>query len=201
MIVMMEYAPGGSLADRMVKPYTYDKAMEIVTEVAEGLDFAHKNNVIHGNLRPSNILFTKEDKIKLSDFGLPPHYNMAEKNWYIPPERRITKQADIYALGVILHQMMFIKNPVYDRSGKLFLGNLQKTIPAPLYEIMNKFLSIRTTQRYRGIEEFLSDWDDFSQSISHTHAPLEQQQAQEKHQSEGGLMKRLLHTFNILKKK
>ncbi|SYZ72610.1 Serine/threonine protein kinase [Candidatus Zixiibacteriota bacterium] len=198
LIVMTEYAPGGSLADRMIRPYPYDKAMEIMIEVAEGLDFVHKNNIVHGNLRPSNILFTKENRVKLTDFGLPPHYNMAEKNWYVAPERRNSRQGDIYAMGVILHQMLFGKNPVYDRAGKLFLGNLQKTIPAPLYEIMNKLLAIRTTQRYRAIDEFLNDWDAFKVSITHTHAPLETPPAR-KISASAGWLKKLLQSLKIFK--
>ncbi len=172
LVVVMEYAPGGSLADRMIKPYPYEKAMAIAAEVAEGLDFAHKNNIIHGDLRPSNILFTRDEKIKLTDFGMPPHYNMMEKNWYAPPERRLSKQADIYALGVILHQLMFGKNPIHDRAGRLFLGALQKSIPTKVYDILSKMLAIRTTLRYRGVEEFLYDWEEFRHSLTQMEKPL-----------------------------
>ncbi|UCD94393.1 MAG: serine/threonine protein kinase, partial [Candidatus Zixiibacteriota bacterium] len=129
LVVVMEYAPGGSLADRMVKPYPFDKAMQIIIAVADALDFAAKNGIIHGNLRPSNILFTRDDNVKVSDFGLPPHYNLMEKNWYASPEKRVSKQADVYSLGVILHQMLFGKNPVYDRSSNLFLGRVNNIIP------------------------------------------------------------------------
>ncbi len=200
LIVMTEYAPGGSLADRMIKPYAYDKAMEIMAEVAEGLDFVHKNNIVHGNLRPSNILFTKEDKIKLTDFGLPPHYNMAEKNWYIAPERRNGRQGDIYAMGVILHQMLFGKNPIYDRAGKLFLGNLQKTIPSTLHDILSKLLAIRTTQRYRAVEEFIRDWEEFSHSISSNHTPLEISAQAGKPSHKNNFYKKLLAAIKIFRK-
>ncbi|MCX6829939.1 MAG: serine/threonine-protein kinase [candidate division Zixibacteria bacterium] len=178
LVVMMEYAPGGSLADRMVKTYSCEKALEIVAEAAEGLDFAHKNNIIHGNLRPSNILFTKEDRLKLTDFGLPPHYTMVEKNWYAPPERRAGKQGDIYALGVILYQMLLGKNPAYDRAGKLFFGAMQKSIPAPLQNILNKMLAIRMTARYKGTDEFLYDWEEFRNSIISRQTPLAKESPQ-----------------------
>jgi eukaryotic-like serine/threonine-protein kinase len=188
LVVMMEYAPGGSLADRMVKTYSYEKALEIIAEAAEGLDFAHKSNIIHGNLRPSNILFTKEDRLKLTDFGLPPHYTMVEKNWYAPPERRAGKQGDIYALGVILYQMLLGKNPAYDRAGKLFFGAMQKAIPAPLQNILNKMLAIRMTARYKGTDEFLYDCEEFRNSIISHQTPL----AKEAPQKEFWSMKKIL---------
>ncbi|MCP4704533.1 MAG: protein kinase [candidate division Zixibacteria bacterium] len=81
LVVVMEYAQGGSLKDRMIKPYEVEKAMEIVKQISEALHFAHNNGVIHGNLRPSNVLFTKDNVIKLCDFGLPPHYDLMKKNW------------------------------------------------------------------------------------------------------------------------
>jgi serine/threonine protein kinase len=170
MAIMMEYAQGGSLAGRMAKPYQYEKAMEIITQVAEGLDFAHKNNIIHGDLRPSNILFSREEMVRLTDFGFPPHYNMMEKNWYMPPERRVGRQGDIYSLGVILHQMIIGSNPNYDRSGKLILGKFQKSMPARLQNMLAKLLAIRTTMRYRSIEEFLQDWEEFNRSLFRTNS-------------------------------
>ena len=177
LVIMMEYARGGSLADRMVKTYPYNKAMEIISQVAEGLDFAHKHNIIHGDLRPSNILFTKEEKVKLTDFGFPPHYNMMEKNWYTPPERLNGKQGDIYAMGVILHQMLFGKNPSYDRAGKLFFGVFQKSTPAILQTILGKLLAIRTAHRYHAIEEFLCDWEEFRNSIQRPVESLEKEKS------------------------
>jgi serine/threonine protein kinase len=171
MTVMMEYAPGGSLVDRMVKTYPYEKVIDIIIPTAEALDFAHKNNIIHGNLRPANILFTREDKVKVTDFGLPPHYSMTEKNWYVPPEREVSKQADIFALGIIMHQLLFGKNPEYDREGKLFLGNLERINPEAINSILAKMLALRTAERYRSIGEIMQEWEDFRASLSPKHTP------------------------------
>jgi len=166
MVIVMEYARGGSLADRMVKPYPFDKAMSIIIAVADALDFAHKNGVVHGNLRPSNILFADEDNVRVSDFGLPPHYSLMDKNWYAPPEKRVSKQGDVFSLGVILHQIIFGKNPIYNRSSNLFLGRVDGIIPRGMQRILEKLLAIRLNQRYRSIEEFLFDWDELQKSLS-----------------------------------
>ena len=171
LVIVMEYARGGSLSDRMVKPYPFEKAMEILIAIADAIDFAHKNGIVHGNLRPSNILFTSEEELKVADFGFPPHYNLMEKNWYAPPEKRISKQGDIYSMGVMLHQLIFGKNPIYDRSSHLFLGRTDNIIPHGMRKIMEKLLAIRASQRYRSIEEFLFDWDELQKFLTDSQKP------------------------------
>jgi len=161
-VIITDYAQGGSLADRMVRKYGWEKAFHIILEVAKGLDFAHKNNIIHGNIRPSNILFDADEVIKLSDFGLPIHYSgNHRKNWYSPPERKNSRQGDVYGMGVILHQMITGRNPNYDMGNNLLLDGLKDFIPDELVAMIQKMLAIRVSRRYSTIEEFLLDWDDF----------------------------------------
>ncbi len=163
-VIITDYAQGGSLADRMVRKYKWEKAFKIILEVAKGLDFAHKNNIVHGNLRPSNILFDSNEAIKLSDFGLPIHYSGGRrKNWYSPPERKKTRQGDIYGMGVILHQLITGRNPNYDMGNNLQLADLKNVVPVELTDMIKKTLAIRVSRRYTTIEEFLMDWDDFDQ--------------------------------------
>jgi len=175
LVTVMEYAPGGSLADRMVKPYSFRDAMKIVVAIADALEFAAQNGIVHGNLRPSNVLFVNDDEIKVTDFGLPPHYDLLEKNWYAPPEKQVSKHGDVYSLGVILHQLLFGKNPVYDRQSNLFLGRDKDTLPRGMEAVMQKLLAIRIAKRYRSIDEFLADWDELQKNIVDTnrrHRPI-----------------------------
>ncbi|MDD3731264.1 MAG: protein kinase [candidate division Zixibacteria bacterium] len=161
-VVISEYAPGGSLADRMVRKYEWHKAADIILQVALGLDFAHKNNIVHGNLRPSNILFDVEENVKLSDFGMPIHYDAPQKkNWYSPPERKISRQGDIYGMGVIFHQLVTGRNPQYDAGDNLLLDDVRMDLPEDVATMLNKLLAIRVPFRYKTCEEFLLDWDDF----------------------------------------
>ena len=163
-VIISEYAQGGSLADRMARKYNWQKAMEIITSVASGLDFAHKNNIIHGNLRPSNLLFDADEVVKISDFGMPAHYNGAnKKNWYSPPERKKSRQGDIYSLGVIFHQMLTGRNPSYDQSDNLRLEDVRMNLPEDIITMLSKLLAIRVSRRYQTCEEFLYDWEDFNQ--------------------------------------
>ncbi|HWR84023.1 MAG TPA: protein kinase [Candidatus Deferrimicrobium sp.] len=165
--IVSEYAQGGSLSDRMARRYEWRKAMDIIVQVATGLDFAHKNNIVHGNLRPSNILFDASEFVKLCDFGFPSHYEeTAKKNWYLPPERRASRQGDIYALGVILHQMLTGRNPSYDQNDKLRLDDVRMVLPEEISRMLSELLAIRVTSRYQSCSEFLQDWHNFEERAS-----------------------------------
>jgi serine/threonine-protein kinase len=163
-VVVSEYAQGGCLAERMVRRYDWEKAMKIGLQIAAGLDFAHKNNVIHGDVRPSNILFDVADVAKICDFGLPVHYDASgKKNWYSPPERKPSRQGDIYAAGVILHQLMTSRNPTYDAGGNLRLDDVAGQIPDEIQKILSKLLAVRTSHRYTTMAEMQLDYEDFDQ--------------------------------------
>ena len=171
-VIISEYAQGGSLADRMARHYTWDKAAKIVLEVAAGLYFAHKNNILHGNLRPSNIMFDSDDTPKISDFGMPPHYDESKKrNWYAAPERKKSRVADIYALGTIFHRMVFGRNPEYDAANNLIFTDQARLLPQELRIIFSKLLAIRVANRFQSCEEFLLEWDDFEQRMEKLSAP------------------------------
>ena len=125
------------------------------------MDFVHKNNIIHGNLRPSNVLFDANEVVKLSDFGLPIHYDgPAKKNWYSPPERKASRQGDIYGMGVILHQMLTGRNPGYDSGNNLHLDDIRGELPHDVCDILGKLLAIRVAHRYQTVEEFMFDWGE-----------------------------------------
>ncbi len=162
-VIITEYAQGGSLSERMVRKYEWEPAMNIILQVAAGLDFAHKKNIVHGNLRPSNVLFDSRETAKLTDFGLPIHYDDSnKKNWYSPPERKQSRQGDIYAMGVVLHQLITGRNPEYDTGGRLLLEDVKISLPEDIMKMLGKLLAVRVAQRYGTCEEFLLDWEDYN---------------------------------------
>ncbi len=159
-VIVTDYAQGGSLADRLARNYSWKEAMNVAIQIAEGLDFAYKNNIIHGNLRPSNILFDQDEVVKLTDFGLPPHY-ATPKDWFTPPERKRTKQGDMYSLGVILFMMLTNKIPQHDRNDNPYLNELETRVPKKVRQILSKLLSIRAIRRYQSMEEMLTEYSEF----------------------------------------
>lgn len=107
-VIVMEYLSGGSLSDRLLKTYSWIEALKIMKPVCQGLGFAHRNRIIHGNLRPSNILFSTTGKVKISDFGLNEHYarDPDKTNWFNTANQPRSKQTDIFATGAILYKML-----------------------------------------------------------------------------------------------
>jgi serine/threonine-protein kinase len=173
-VIISEYAQGGSLADRMVRKHEWKSALTIITDVVSGLDFAHKNNIVHGNLRPSNILFNAEECVKLTDFGMPIHYdNPQKKNWFSAPERKVSKQGDIYAVGVILHQMIIGRNPAYDSGNNLIIDDFRGEFPETVSKMLLKMLAIRVASRYQSCQEILLDLEEFKrqQDSLNSHRP------------------------------
>lgn len=167
-VIVTEYAPRGSLADRMVKSYTWQETLTIVMQVAKGLEFAHNNNIVHGNLRPSNVLFHEDEVVKLTDFGLPAHYTM-HKDWFAPPERKQSKQGDIFSLGVIAYMLMTNKIIQHDSSGAPYFGDIELKVPKPIRDILSKTLMLRAAKRYQTVREMLDDYDEYQASVDESH--------------------------------
>jgi len=181
-VVVTEYAPGGSLVDRLGKSHTWPEAMAIVAPVAEALHFAHKNMIIHGDLRPSNILFDKDDQVKVTDFGLPQHYS-GRKDWYAPPENKPSRQGDIYALGVIMHLLLAGQRPEYDHDGNPNLKDLERRVPQTVIGIMKRMLAFNVADRYQSLESMLAEYHDFVRSLDTPTPGFEEPDDQQSHRS------------------
>ncbi len=107
-IMLMEHLPGGDLRERLVRTHPPDEVAAVGRDVASALAHAHRHGIVHGNLRPSNVLFDDKGGIRVTDFGLPEHYagDTQRRNWYAAPEGGRTVPADLYALGAILFEML-----------------------------------------------------------------------------------------------
>jgi serine/threonine-protein kinase len=156
-VVLMQYARGGSLSDRLVRRMPWKDVVAMLRACLDGLDFAHKNHIIHGNLRPSNVLISKDQEPWLSDFGLPEHYARNRANWYGAPEGKRGVQADIYALGVIMYQLWTNQLPVYDRHGNLsFSGALEHAHPG-LGRVLTGMLKRNPIERFGSCEAVMDE--------------------------------------------
>lgn len=121
LVLVTEFVRGINLKERIrrVAPFTLSVAVDIALAVAEGLESAHRAGLVHGDVRPHNIIVSQEGLIKVTDFGILPALQasqMAQTAWltrsapYLPPEVSegwmVTPAADIYALGVVLFEMV-----------------------------------------------------------------------------------------------
>ncbi|RYY74733.1 MAG: hypothetical protein EOO52_10370 [Gammaproteobacteria bacterium] len=106
-----EYLAAGSLQDRLSQAFTLGQWIVMAQQLCAALTCAHANGVLHGNLRPSNILFAENNFIKITDFGFPAHSYSEQDDWYRPKNEMESVHADIYAAGVILFQLLSATRP------------------------------------------------------------------------------------------
>ena len=156
-IIVMEYLSGGSLKERLIRPHAWIPALKTMQQIASGLAFAHRNRVIHGNLRPSNILFTETGSVKLADFGLDEHYDGEDgKNWYRPSGEKASRGADIFAAGVVFYQMLTGQPPAWE--GEDFVPhNAFHLLPIPVQKMVLRMMSLEQKNRYESFDEVLVD--------------------------------------------
>ncbi len=124
--LVMEYIEGMSLADIIEKQAPLDPvhAAGIAREVCQALVCAHKNGIIHRDIKPKNILISKDGVVKLTDFGVARDIEAPDLTttgaiigtpFYMSPEQagggRAGFQSDIFSLGVVLYEMVTGKKP------------------------------------------------------------------------------------------
>jgi Tol biopolymer transport system component/serine/threonine protein kinase/formylglycine-generating enzyme required for sulfatase activity len=119
--LVMPYIPTGTLKEYMAQEgqLPLDEAARILTRLAEALDYAHRQGVIHRDIKPDNVLFDEDGNALLTDFGLT---RMVEGGGsltgtgvigtpaYMSPEQgqgqRLDHRSDIYSLGIVLYEMV-----------------------------------------------------------------------------------------------
>jgi serine/threonine protein kinase/tetratricopeptide (TPR) repeat protein len=145
LFISMEYVRGEDLKSliRRTEKLTFGKAISIARQVAEGLAEAHKLGIIHRDLKPHNIMIDQEGNAKIMDFGIARSLQGAGTTAegviigtpeYMSPEqvdgRPADARADIYALGVILFEMVTGRVP-FEGETPFSIANKHKTEPPP----------------------------------------------------------------------
>jgi tetratricopeptide (TPR) repeat protein len=149
--MVMEYLEGGSLKDRLAQrgvdaPYAPAEAVALLRPVAAALDYAHAQGAIHRDIKPGNILFTRDGQAVISDFGVAKILgdgaqlslagSVVGTPAYMSPEQAgggpVTASSDLYALGIVLYQMLTGRVPFSgDSLSGVLMQHLQTPPPAP----------------------------------------------------------------------
>jgi serine/threonine-protein kinase len=145
--IVMEHVPGRSCAellrDRGRLPI--DQAVEIITQACRGLDYAHRNGVIHRDVKPGNLLVSDAEVVKLADFGIARATDQSSITQvgsvlgtaaYLAPEQARGEEAgpraDLYSLGVVTYQLLSGRLPYEAASLTELALKQQREAPIPL---------------------------------------------------------------------
>jgi serine/threonine-protein kinase len=123
--IAMEYIEGRNLKSLLAEKtkFGYEQVADIIAQVAEAIDYAHRKGIIHRDIKPANIIITTDGKVKIMDFGIA---KIASSNLtttgqflgtpnYMSPEQvsgaAVDGRSDIFSLGVVLYELLTNRKP------------------------------------------------------------------------------------------
>ncbi|MCT4508478.1 MAG: Stk1 family PASTA domain-containing Ser/Thr kinase [Tepidibacter sp.] len=181
--IVMEYVDGMNLKDLIKKKgaLDYSYALDIMKQIAMALNQAHKNGIVHRDIKPHNILISEDNVAKVADFGIAKATtsstitvvgNVIGSVHYFSPEQArggyIDKTSDLYSLGIVLYEMLTGKVPFrgdtpvnialkhineYIDFEKDIPDNIPKDIKGLLYKLTQK----KQSDRYQSAYELIND--------------------------------------------
>ena len=185
--IVMELIEGKVLSEVIKEKgrIEYKEAISIIRQVASALSLAHKNQIIHRDIKPHNILITSTGVAKLADFGIAKAVSaativggnnkiMGSVHYFSPEQARgayVDERSDIYSLGIVLYEMLTGKVP-FDGDNPVSIALMHINDPMPsltkevpgippqLEKIVNKATEKYQSNRYKTVDEMIKDLDD-----------------------------------------
>jgi serine/threonine protein kinase len=176
--IVMEYVPGDTLEAVIERDGTLDlgRALDFTCQICNAMDHAHKQGIIHRDLRPGNVLVTDQGMVKVADFGTSRFLEIAAHGTtvigsppYMAPEQfqgKAVFASDIYSLGVTMYQMFTGVLP-YDTPMPADLDRLMKgelasppklknpKLPKAISDIVMKAIAADIPNRYQRASDLL----------------------------------------------
>lgn len=183
--IVMEYIKGKTLKEfiREKGRIPYDLALNFSVQIAKALDCAHKNNIIHRDIKPQNILVTEEGSLKVMDFGIAKSTNsstitntsnvIGSAHYFSPEQAKgnyIDGRTDLYSLGVVIYEMVTGRVP-FDADSPVSVAlkhiqeevvpakNINSAVPESLNKLILKAMEKEQIKRYQSAKEMIIDLD------------------------------------------
>ncbi|NOZ37357.1 MAG: protein kinase [Gammaproteobacteria bacterium] len=183
--ISMEYFDSHSLSYEIKNKLTSDikRNIKIIIDICNGLNIAHKTNVVHRDIKPANILVDKNNVVKIVDFGLAAAASQGDARitksgilvgtpTYMAPEqvrgRKIDTRTDIYSLGIVMYEMFTGRPPFKEKDHMATLfkhvegkpmqaTKMNPKINEELNNIIMHAIHVDPKQRYQHIDELARD--------------------------------------------
>ena len=181
--IVMEFVSGETLKEKIMREgiLNINDALKIARDIAEALEHAHQNNLVHCDIKPHNILLTKSGRVKVTDFGIAKaitsttmnHGNtvLGSVHYFSPEQARgisVSAKSDIYSLGVLLYEMLTGTVPFKGETPvSIALKHLQddpipvrkhnELIPPMAEAIVSKAMEKNPDNRYNNITDMIKD--------------------------------------------
>ena len=181
--IAMEFLEGRELRD-VLKEGTLlpvEQVLNIVAQVAEGLAYAHAHDIIHRDVKPSNIMVIRDGNVKITDFGIARMASSSVRTQtgmvlgspkYMSPEqvmgKTIDQRSDIFSLGVMLYEMLTGQAPFDGENVNAIMyqtlnaltpppSTLNPSVPEMVNFIVAKALAKKVEDRYQNAKDFADD--------------------------------------------
>jgi hypothetical protein len=193
--LVMEYVAGKTLQQVLAEstgPMPIPRACAWISDLAGALHRAHRSGVIHGDIKPANILVTEDGKVKLSDFGIARFATQVSGSGqmmgtpaYLSPEQILGEpqntRSDLFSLGIVLYQMVTGFAPFDGSSVSAVCAQILQAEPVPpsqrnpavspeLDRIILRCLAKTSADRYPSAEAFATSLDAFVRHGGHAGA-------------------------------
>ena len=188
--LVMEYLTEGTLKEKMGRPMPYQEAARLLSPIARALEYAHKRNIVHRDVKPANVLFNESGSPMLTDFGIAKVLEEKQSTEltaagvgigtpeYMAPEQgkgvNVDYRADIYALGIVFYELVSGQKPfTADTPMAVVIKHITEPLPPPrqvvpdlpeaVEKMIYKAVAKTPEARYQDMGEFAATLEGLAQ--------------------------------------